>query len=125
MATLITILGIGKGTWAEVHAILDLKAFEHVLVFIDEWAAKEYRSEHDVTMTPIPEVLTTTELSLLMAERIKQHLLAADNTAEFDLAVNIASGSGKQHAALITAILKLGYGVRFVTIENGELKVLA
>lgn len=123
MGTLLTILGTGKGTWHEVHGILNLKAFDSVLVFIDAWAAQNYRNEHNVTLSPMPDNAESSALVDLFKERIKQHL-SAQGSAEFDIALNIASGTGKQHAALISAVLQLGYGVRFVSYENNELKVL-
>jgi hypothetical protein len=124
MSTLITILGTGKGTWHEVHALLALRAFDSALVFIDDWAAKSYQNEYGATLNPVPEQATSEQLIELFSERIKQHQTATGNAAEFDVALNLASGSGKQHAALLAAVLRLGYGVRLVSVENNELKVL-
>ena len=119
MGTLIAILGTGKGTWLEVHSILSLKAFEDVVLFVDDWAAKEYRNELNATVVPIAD-MPIDEL----VKYIKEHIKANANAAEFDIALNIASGTGKQHAALMTAVLQLGYGIRLVSFENGQLKVL-
>ena len=124
MGTLITLLGTGKGTWHEVHGLLSLKAFDTVLVFIDEWAAKDYRNEHGAALAVMPADAPSATLVTLFSESIKQKLQETGAHAEFDIALNIASGTGKQHAALIAAVLQLGYGVRFVTYENNELKVL-
>jgi hypothetical protein len=54
----------------------------------------------------------------------KTHIGAQQNASELDVALNIASGTGKQHAALLAAALQLGYGVRLVSFENGQLTVL-
>ncbi len=124
MGTLITILGTGKGSWHEVHGLLATKAFENVLVFIDAWEAQSYRNEYGVTLSPMPEENSSEQLVALMRERIKSHMSATQNAAEFDVAINLASGTGKQHAALIAAVITLGYGVRLVTFENEELKVI-
>jgi hypothetical protein len=120
MTTLITLLGTGKGTWIEVHALLKLNAFENQLVFIDEWAARDYRNEYNATLIPIPSEASTEQLLSVF----KQHLKAAVPATDFDIALNIASGSGKQHAALLSAAITSGYGIRLVTVENNELKVL-
>jgi hypothetical protein len=119
MGTLIALLGTGKGTWVEVHSILQLRAFEDVVLFVDDWAMKEYKNEYKATVVPIADL----PIDQLVAYS-KEHIKKNSNAAEFDVAVNIASGTGKQHAALMTAILQLGYGVRLVTVENGQLKVL-
>ena len=39
---------------------------------------------------------------------------------DLEVAVNIVSGTGKEHMALLAAILKLGVGVRLVALENNE-----
>ena len=43
----------------------------------------------------------------------------------FEVAVNIDSGTGKEHTALITALLKLGLAFRFVLLENDKIKDLS
>jgi hypothetical protein len=120
MGTLVTILGTGKGTWVEVHSLLQLNAFDNVILFIDEWAAKEYKNEFKTTVVPMPE----TGLDQLV-DFMKQHIKKEQHAAEFDIAINIASGTGKQHAALLSALLQLGYGIRLVGFEQGQLKVLS
>lgn len=119
MSTLATILGTGKGTWHEVHELIKLNAFDKVIIFIDEWAAKTYRNEYSAVLVPIPENTSLDQLQDIMM----QHLKAA-TSADFDIAINIASGNGMQHTALIASALKLGVGIRLVTIENGQLKVI-
>jgi len=37
----------------------------------------------------------------------------------FEVAVNITSGSGKEHMALLSALMKLGVGFRIVSGEGG------
>ncbi len=120
MGLLIALLGTGKGTWLEVHGLLGIRAFEHTLLFIDEWAAKDYRNEYGARVIAMPADAPITELTAFFAEHIKS---GADK-GDFDIALNIASGTGKQHAALLGAALQSGFGVRLVSFENGELKVL-
>jgi hypothetical protein len=119
MGTLIAVLGTGKGTWLEVHGILNLRAFEDVVLFVDDWAAKDYKNEHKTTIVPLAD-MPLDEL----VKYIKEHIKHNTKAAEFDIALNIASGTGKQHAAIMTAVLQLGYGIRLVSFENGQLKVL-
>lgn len=119
MSVLITLLGTGKGTWLEVHNILRLHAFEKVIIFIDSWAAKDYKNEFGAILVPLPDEASTTELVGIM----KQHVVNIPKT-DFEVALNIASGTGKQHAALFTAVITSGFGIRLVTHENNELKVL-
>ncbi|MBU4241712.1 MAG: hypothetical protein KKF52_00625, partial [Nanoarchaeota archaeon] len=40
---------------------------------------------------------------------------------KLDVALNMHSGSGKEHLALISALLKTGVGIRFVAMKNKEM----
>ncbi len=39
---------------------------------------------------------------------------------DFEIALNIVSGSGKEHMAILAAVLKLGLAIRFITFENNK-----
>jgi hypothetical protein len=120
VSVLITLLGTGKGTWLEVHNILRLQAFEKTIIFIDGWAARDYKNEFSALVVALPEDASTEQLVDIM----KQHIKAGVPASDFEVALNISSGTGKQHAALLSAVIGSGYGVRLVTLENNELKVL-
>ncbi len=120
MTTFVALLGAGKGTWVEVHNILKSGSFEKAILFIDDWAAKNYRNEYGAITVPLPEDATQQQLIDIMG----QHLRAGIDHDDLDVAINIASGTGKQHAALITSLLTLGFGIRLVSYENDAVKVL-
>jgi len=122
MSVLISILGTGKGTWFEVHKLLEQKLFDSVLLFVDEWAVQNYRNEYNAIVIPLATEAASEQLIDIMKAGIKQHM--ASQSGELDLAINIASGTGKQHACLLAAVMQLGYGIRLVTFENNEFKVL-
>lgn len=122
MSVLVSILGTGKGSWNEVHSLLQPKLFDSVLLFVDEWAVQNYRNEYGAAIIAIPVDVNADQLVEHMRIAIKQHMTA--QPGELDIAINIASGVGKQHACLLAAVMQLGYGLRLVTFEQGELKVL-
>jgi hypothetical protein len=41
---------------------------------------------------------------------------------DFEVCINISSGTGIEHMALVSSILKSGLGLRFVHCENNQLK---
>jgi hypothetical protein len=47
-----------------------------------------------------------------------------DAVQDMEVALNMSSGSGKEHMALLSCLLKLGLGIRLVSIENDKLKEL-
>ncbi len=40
----------------------------------------------------------------------------------FEVALNLSSGEGKEHMAVLAALMRIGVGFRLVTMKNGELK---
>ena len=39
-----------------------------------------------------------------------------------EVALNFVSGRGKEHMALVSAVLKLGLGVRFIALKPGGIE---
>jgi hypothetical protein len=41
-----------------------------------------------------------------------------DKVQDLDIAVNISSGTGKEHSVVISTLMKLGYGIRLVDLDK-------
>ena len=53
---------------------------------------------------------------------ILKKYFTTDKIQDLDIAVNISSGSGKEHAVVISTLMKLGYGIRLVDLDkNGHI----
>jgi len=60
------------------------------------------------------------------AEELKKGIVdALKNRLSMEVALNMESGTGKEHMALIAALLRLGVGIRFVTsnIDGGVVEI--
>lgn len=76
----------------------------------------ETRPEQKISLLLIPKTDIKSLTEALYAE-LKVHL-SKDKITDLDIAVNIVSGSGKTHSAMISSIIRLGYGIRFVDIDS-------
>lgn len=47
-----------------------------------------------------------------------------DQITDFEVALNLCSGSGKEHTAVLEAILELGLNFRLITMNNNQIDVL-
>ena len=43
---------------------------------------------------------------------------------DFEIALNMVSGSGKEHMAIVEAVLELGLNFRLITVVNGQVETL-
>ncbi|MDD3263484.1 MAG: hypothetical protein PHT94_01150 [Candidatus Nanoarchaeia archaeon] len=108
--TFITCLSTGKGTWGTVKSIISKGNFEKVIVITNDFGKEKFQEECDMIV-----VDTFGEIDDIKA-KITKELPEAKFASE--VALNIDSGSGKEHMALISALIEKGYGFKFVTIKE-------
>jgi len=118
MTDLIASLTTGKGTWTEVIKIIDSEDWENIFLIANEFAIKNFQCKKQVNFVVINE----NKPSYAMVNDIIKQLKGKINGLE--VALNISSGTGKEHMAIMAALLKLGLALRFVTIESNGLKIL-
>jgi hypothetical protein len=116
MVQFVTILSTGKGTWQEVASLINKPEFDEIYILTNGFGKDKFTNLPDKKL----EVFAfdfEKEIDLLA----KDFHSALKGYIKFgDIAVNISSGSGKEHMALFSALMKLGVGIRFVTIKNNN-----
>ena len=120
MPTLIACLSTGKGTWAEVHKIVQSQEWNKVFLITNQFGKDNYtpgKNTELVVIDSFPDTPTT-----IITEQIKKQL--KDKIADFEVALNLASGSGKEHMALLEAVMQLGLNFRQVTLNKNNVEVL-
>ncbi len=116
MTSLIALISSGKGTWSQVNTIILEGKWEKIFLICSEFAYENYTS----TLTNVIKLKLNEKnpeesfkkLSLVLKKQIN----------DFEVAVNLDSGTGIEHMILISAILRAGLGLRFVYFHNNELK---
>lgn len=117
MPTLIACLSSGKGTWAEVSRIIAAQQWSKVFLITDKFGSEKFQANKAEFVL----INTFDTLDKLIVD-IKAGL---KGITDFEVALNLVSGSGKEHMALMEAVLELGLNFRLVTIDtNNQLKVL-
>ncbi len=108
MTILIACLLTGKGTWSEVTKLVQNADWEHVYLVTNSFGQQNYS----------PTKKDKTTLIVINEEVDMQAIISTLQPAFASLfgeaAVNISSGSGKVHMAVLAALLKSGAGIRFV-----------
>lgn len=123
MPILIACLSTGKGTWSEVSKIIqaqsNLPPWTKIYLITNQFGGENFTSRPENAEMIV--VNFDADCPSLVKE-IKKQL--KDKISDFEVALNLASGSGKEHMALLEAILELGLNFRVVTIVNNQLEVL-
>ena len=113
MTELIACLSTGKGTWGHVARLMQDNRWEKVILFTNDYGSQNFKSENNKSeLITINENIGIKELR----DDIKNKLKGKINGTE--VAVNFISGTGKEHMALMAALLQLGIGIRFVALTK-------
>ncbi len=115
MTSLVTCLGAGKGTWVPVLQLIDGNSWDAVFLIMPAFFADKYQPQH----TNITKIIIDDTQSV---ETIQQQLIKEFDGKLFgETAVDLTSGGGLEHMAILSALLKTGCGIRLVHTVNNEL----
>ena len=112
MKTLIACLSTGKGTWGHVNRIIQDGNFDKIILLTNEYGKENFTANEKTELIPLNFSQGLKELRDEMKNILQQKI------KEPEVAVNIVSGTGKEHTALISALLKLGTGIRFIALTR-------
>jgi len=125
MAHLIACLGSDKETWNDVSAVIQSGFFDRVYIITNDFGAQHYvkpsvksnKSDVKINIIQLNFTKPSEELVPELYIILKKHFLE-DKIQDLDIAVNIISGTGKEHAIVISTLMKLGYGIRLVDLDK-------
>ncbi|MFC1686948.1 hypothetical protein ACFL0E_01155 [Nanoarchaeota archaeon] len=118
MPTLIACLSTGKGTWTEVTKIIKSQEWNKIFLITHEFGKENFKPNEKTELILINSFNEIDEIS----EEIKKQL--KDKINDFEIALNVVSGIGKEHMAILKAVMELGLNFRLVTIKNDKLEIL-
>jgi len=108
---LVALLSTGKGTWAQVSGLMNHGEWDKVILLGDEFA-KDFKHEKKFEFIKIDLNKKLKELKQEFSKKLKPKIQG------MEVALSIASGDGKQHMALVSALINLPVGVRFAALTK-------
>jgi len=112
MTDIVVCVGEGKGTWKEVFSVLS-DEWDKVFIITQDFFKDKIKFEKPHELIVID---ASKDVVALVADLEKAF------TGKFfgDVAVSLVSGSGKEHMAILAALMKSGAGIRLVySTEKG------
>jgi len=107
---LVCFLGSGEGTWGQVAGVINRGEWENIILIGDDFA-KKFSSQKDFEFISISQS-SIVELKDEILKKLKGKIKGTE------VALSIASGTGKEHMALISALLNLPAGIRFTALTK-------
>lgn len=117
MAQFVALLSTGKGSWAEVAALMNRQEFDEIFLLTNTFGKEKFTNlpQKKVEIFSFDFEKDVISLSKDFFNVLKPHIKFGD------VAINLSSGSGKEHMALLSAMIKLGMGLRIVTYGNNDI----
>jgi hypothetical protein len=116
MTKLIAFLSTGKGTWGHVSRLLNGMAsekWEKVFLLTNEFGSQNFKPQEGVELIQINNKVSIKEISKEIQAKLKER-----EVNDMEVAVNFISGDGKEHMALLSALMKMGVGFRLVALDK-------
>lgn len=108
---LICLLSSGEGTWAQVSGLMKYGEWEKIVLVGDDFA-KTFTHEKPFEFVKVDLTKKVKELQEELSSKLKGKF------SGFEVGVSIASGAGKEHMALISALINLPVGIKFVALTK-------
>lgn len=107
---LVALLSSGKGTWGQISGLVKQGEWDNIILVGNNFAKK-------FTLDKKHEFIEVQDNNLV---KMKQELLEKlkNIIKGTEVALSIASGSGKEHMALISALLSVPVGIRFTALTK-------
>ena len=105
-------LSTGKGSWGQVAGLMKKGEWEKIIIL-----GPSYARDFQVSGVPFDFIEFNPERSLVqMKEDFRKKL--SGKFENLEVALSIASGNGKEHMAIVSALLSIPVGVRFTALTK-------
>ena len=108
---LVALLSTGKGSWGQVSGLLKYGEWDNVVLLGNEFAQK-FTSEKKFEFIKVDLDKKLEDLRKEFMEKLRGKVKGTE------VALSIASGEGKEHMALISALINLPVGIRFAALTK-------
>jgi len=108
---LIALLSTGKGTWAQVSGLMTHGEWDKVILIGGDFA-KQFSHQKEFEFIKVDLDKKLKDLRDELSKNLKGKFRGTE------VALSIASGDGKEHMALISALINLPVGIRFAALTR-------
>lgn len=110
---LLALLSTGKGTWGQVSGLISRGQWDKIILIGEDFAKQKFQIQNQnaefITVNFNQSIVNVIDE---LINKLRPQITGTE------VALSIASGEGKEHMALISALLKIPVGIRFVVLTK-------
>ena len=118
MTDLVACISSGEKSWAHVARLINEQDWKKVLLITNDFGKKNFKVNKAVDFVVVDFNKPVFELIADIQKGLEGKF------TDLEVALNIVSGSGKEHMAILSALLKLGVGIRLMAVTKDGIKGL-
>ena len=99
MTDLVALLSSGKGTWGHVGRLIADGEWDNIFLVTNDFGRENFTAEKESTFMVVEQRQPIVDMANAMHEALKDKVKG-------EIALNIVSGTGKEHMALLSALKK-------------------
>ncbi len=115
MTDLVACLSTGKGSWIEVAKLINNHDWKNIFLITNDFGKEKFSSQKEVKFILIDVNKGTESMKKCIQEALQGKISG-------DVAINMVSGSGLEHMAMLVGLMNLGVGIRFVMATDADIK---
>jgi len=108
---LLALLSTGKGTWGQVSGLMTHGEWDNVILIGSDFA-KDFKHDKKFEFIKVDLDKKLKDLKEDFSQKIKGKINGTE------VAISLASGDGKEHMALISALINLPVGIRLAALTK-------
>ena len=116
---LVGCIGDDKASWGQISALINRGEWEKIILIVPE-SMKELPSFDKAIILKINFSLPIKEVKEDIKKKLKDEI-----GNSFEVALSLASGNGKEHMAVLSAILDIPAGVRITAFTKNGIEFLS
>ncbi|MDD5133143.1 MAG: hypothetical protein PHD81_02545 [Candidatus Nanoarchaeia archaeon] len=111
MVQLVACLSSGKGTWGHVNRLIEDSEWENIYLITNEFGKENFHPKKNCEFIIADSNQGLKELRDSIQNQLNGKLKS-------EVALNLVSGIGKEHMAILSALLRLGVGIRLTALTK-------
>jgi len=111
---LIALLSSGEGSWGQISGLMKFGDWDKIILLGDDFG-KQFKVMEKENITEFIKVDLKKKIKDLRDEFMQK---LKGKIAGTEVALSIASGDGKEHMALISALINTPVGIRFAALTK-------